>query len=263
MEREIYGLEQSNHGHLHRWIFTKESLLEQGIDPYDTDCIDIGFPIGGSNSSGTYIRKLNTEEEIKDFLLEEYETEYEDPMLVDIAEGIYTIDMDDEYHGSITTEYVKLFGIPEEELTKENSLLKYAEELINTIKELDTDEDSGIDYENPFYGKSRGMRLSELEDIFEKLGKREMKVIVTYSKFHDMFKGECIPKVFSIKENETSEEALRRIWSDQYNAAIAESEFCEDDPLDEENCWFEEDMAQIAWADGDTKEFYVVEVDEY
>jgi hypothetical protein len=128
MEREIYGLEQSNHGHLHRWIFTKESLLEQGIDPYDTDCIDIGFPIGGSNSSGTYIRKLNTEEEIKDFLLEEYETEYEDPMLVDIAEGIYTIDMDDEYHGSITTEYVKLFGIPEEELTKENSLLKYAEE---------------------------------------------------------------------------------------------------------------------------------------
>lgn len=174
MEREIYGLDQACHGHLYRWIFTKESLLEHGINPHDEDCIDIGFPIGGSNSTGTYIRKLNTEEEIKDFLLEGYTTEYEDPMLVDISEGIYTIDTDDQYYGSITSEYVKLFDIPEEELTKENSLYKEAEELINAIRELDTDESSGIDYENPFYGESRYMRLSELEDILEEL-KREME----------------------------------------------------------------------------------------
>lgn len=90
-----------------------------------------------------------------------------------------------------------------------------------------------------------------------------MKAIVTYRKFHDIDRVEIMPEVFSIRENETSEEALRRIWSDHYNDAIVESEFCEDDPLDEENCWFEEDMAQIAWADGDTKEFYVVEVEDY
>lgn len=90
-----------------------------------------------------------------------------------------------------------------------------------------------------------------------------MKVIVKYRNFHDIERIEIMPEAFFVRENETPEDALRRIWSDQYNAAIAESEFCEDDPLDEENCWFEEDMAQIAWADGDVKEFYVVEVEDY
>ena len=91
---EMYGLEQSNHGHLYRWIFTKERLLEQGIEPHDEDCVDILFPIGGSNSSATYFTKLNTEEDIRNFLLPGYYTDYDDPMLIDIAEGIFTIDTD-------------------------------------------------------------------------------------------------------------------------------------------------------------------------
>lgn len=89
-----------------------------------------------------------------------------------------------------------------------------------------------------------------------------MKVIVTYNKFHDVGMAESTPEVFRLRENETSEEALRRIWEDQYNALIAELLHDDSDPLDKDNCWFEEDKAQISWADGDTKEFYVVDVEE-
>jgi len=90
-----------------------------------------------------------------------------------------------------------------------------------------------------------------------------MKVIVTYRKFHDIDISEIMPEVFSINEDETEEEALRRIWEDQYNALLAERVYNDDDPLDEDECWFEEEMAQIAWKDGDIKEFYIAEVEEY
>lgn len=167
MNRTIYGLEQSNHGHLYRWIFTEESLLKQGIEPHDQDMEDISFPISGSNSSATYMIKLNTEEDIKCFLLSDYSTDYEDPMLIDIAEGIYTIDTDDDCYGAITSEYVKLFNISENDLTRENSLYDYVKELITEIEQCDTDKSSGIDYNNPFYGDSSDMRLSELEEIHD------------------------------------------------------------------------------------------------
>ena len=94
-----------------------------------------------------------------------------------------------------------------------------------------------------------------------------MQVIIIYKKFHDIERCEIMPEVFYIKENETPEDALRRIWQDKYNGLIAERLYNDDDfyddPLDEENCWYEEDMAQIAWADGDTEEFYVAEVEDY
>lgn len=92
-----------------------------------------------------------------------------------------------------------------------------------------------------------------------------MKVIVTYRKFHDIDRAEIPPEVFKVNENETPEDALRRIWEDQYNGLIAERLTDKElnDPLDEENCLFEEEMAQIAWTDGDTMEFYVVEVEDY
>lgn len=90
-----------------------------------------------------------------------------------------------------------------------------------------------------------------------------MKVIVTYRNFHDIERIEIMPEVFFVRENETPEDALRRIWEDEFNSAISESMFDETDPLNEDECWYEEDMAQIAWADGDTKEFYVVEVEDW
>ena len=91
-----------------------------------------------------------------------------------------------------------------------------------------------------------------------------MKVIVTYRNFHDIERIEIMPEVFSISKNESSEEALRRIWEDYYNNVLAENLNGEiDDPLDEENCWCEEDMALITYIDGDTKEFYVIDVEDY
>ena len=90
-----------------------------------------------------------------------------------------------------------------------------------------------------------------------------MKVIVIYKKFHDIDRSEIMPEVYWLNEGETAEDALRRIWEDQYNTLISENLYDNSDPLDEEECWFEEDMAQIGWADGDTIEFYVAEVEEY
>ena len=90
-----------------------------------------------------------------------------------------------------------------------------------------------------------------------------MKVIVTYRNYRDMDRTEIMPEVFCINNNETPEMALRRIWEDHYNSGLAEGEFdgvCE---LDEEGCWFEKNMAMITWTDGDTKEFYVADVEKY
>lgn len=90
-----------------------------------------------------------------------------------------------------------------------------------------------------------------------------MKVIVTYRNFHDINREEIFPEVFMVKQNETPEEALERIWTDQYNGLLAEQLLDDSDSLDENNCWHEEEMAIITWADGDTKEFYIIEVEEY
>lgn len=88
-----------------------------------------------------------------------------------------------------------------------------------------------------------------------------MKVIVTYRNFHDINREEIFPEVFLLKEGETAEEALERIWTDQYNALLAEKLNDDSDPLDENGCWHEEDRAMLTWSDGDTKEFYIVEVE--
>ena len=91
-----------------------------------------------------------------------------------------------------------------------------------------------------------------------------MRVIVTYKNFQDTDRKQMLPEVFKINENETPEQALRKIWEYEYNCAISDNlNYDCNDPLNEDECWFEEDMAQIAWEDGDTKEFYVVEVELY
>ena len=86
-----------------------------------------------------------------------------------------------------------------------------------------------------------------------------MKVILIYKKYHDMEMGEAMPEVIRIKENENPEDALRRAWEDFYNGVLADNLSGEiDDPLDEENCWCEEDIALITYEDGDTIEFYII-----
>ena len=90
-----------------------------------------------------------------------------------------------------------------------------------------------------------------------------MKVIVIYKKYHDMEIGEAMPRVVEIKVNETPESVLRREWEDFYNGVLADNLSGEiDDPLDEENCWCEDEIALITWADKDTTEFYVIDVEQ-
>lgn len=177
----LYGVEQSNHGHAYRFIYTGDRLKQYCGDLLPAKgknfCEDIRFPIGGSNSSATFITKVETLNEIKEFLLADYTTDYDDPELVDIAEGRCTIETDDIY-GSVTDEMVKMLHIPECELTKDNTLYKQAKRMILDIKEkeqLSSDGNvgtSGIDYGNPFYGSSRNMRFSELEHLHEEYLKK-------------------------------------------------------------------------------------------
>ena len=88
-----------------------------------------------------------------------------------------------------------------------------------------------------------------------------MKVIVTYKNYHSIDRREILPEVFKIKGR--PEDALRKIWEDDYNGAISDNLYNDlNDPIDEENCWFEEDRAMITWQDGDTKEYYVIDVEE-
>ena len=59
------------------------------------------------------------------------------------------------------------------------------------------------------------------------------------------------------------EDTLRKMWEDDYNGVIADNLYNDlNDPVDEENCWFEEDMAMITWQDGDTKEYYMIDVED-
>lgn len=91
-----------------------------------------------------------------------------------------------------------------------------------------------------------------------------MEVIVVYRNFHDIDIAEIPPVVYTVKENETGRQALRRIWETIYNDLLAERLYDdEDDPLDGWGCWYEDCRAMITWADGDTIEFYVVEVESF
>lgn len=165
----VYGVEQSSHGHNYRWIFDKQTLLENGIDLTGVEeglWDDIGFPIGGSNSSATYIVELHSKEEAEKFLMADYYTDYDDPQLVEIAEGICTIDSGDS---SITQQFTDI-SLP---ITKNNRYLGQAYNMIRDLQEKNID--CGIDYNSPFYGSSKDMRLSELEDLWEEYTKPEEK----------------------------------------------------------------------------------------
>ena len=86
-----------------------------------------------------------------------------------------------------------------------------------------------------------------------------MKAIVICKKYHDMEVGEVRPQVILPRENETPEDALRRVWEMYYNGALSDNLMLDgEDPVDEENCWCEDDIALITYGDGDTIEFHIV-----
>lgn len=165
---DIYGVEQSVYGHNYRFIYTGTDLRScinlPPLTKNDKFYEDIGFPFGSNNCSSTRIVKLESLEEVKDFLLADYKTDYEDPRLIDIAEGICTIDAN-LGNLSITNKFVTLLHIPQNELTKDNALLAPAKQMIQELQNADTDYE--IDFNNPFYGTSKDMRFSDLTALYE------------------------------------------------------------------------------------------------
>lgn len=90
-----------------------------------------------------------------------------------------------------------------------------------------------------------------------------MKVILKYRNYRDMDRIEIFPNIYKIEENDKPEDALRKIWQDCYDSAVAENiEIDNADPVNNESCWCKEDMAVVTWEDGDTAEFYVVDLEE-
>lgn len=91
------------------------------------------------------------------------------------------------------------------------------------------------------------------------------KVIVTYRNFRDVSREEILPEVFRVEEGETSVEALRRIYDAHYEGMVEEGKWDSDNGPDKKKCWCRENegLALLTWRNGDTKEFYIIEVESF
>ena len=120
----LYFVSQSHCGHEYVWIFNEKGLEESGEYEHIMDwlgddnntVVDILWPMGGSNSSATYISKLSSEEDAKNCILAEADgPDSEDPMLVDIAEYLRTVETD---CGSVTQRILDRYSLDAKELTQ-------------------------------------------------------------------------------------------------------------------------------------------------
>lgn len=165
-----FGVSQMCHGHEYRWIFDGETLVKElklnnEDEIEDCDGNELLFPIGGSNSSCTWISELKTDKETKGFIISEGDgPDSDDPILVDIAEYLLTISTDD---GSCTQMFLDKFELEARTDWDYNAGTKdKVRQLIEGLKEAGYED---FDYENPFYGDNCDMRLSELEEIYDEV----------------------------------------------------------------------------------------------
>lgn len=163
-----YLVNQFNHGAEHKWVFNENQLAEQVYRgaPIPDEDEQPYWPIGGSNCAPSQIYKTNSDDEIRDFLLSPGDgTEYEDPMLVDIAEYYCSVDVDDIWcHESYTGETMQRLGIKCNDTF--DGRYEEAEKMISALQKA---EYTDFDYGNPFYGENRSMRYSELCDLYEEV----------------------------------------------------------------------------------------------
>ncbi len=156
----VWGVSQIDRGHEYRWIFDEETLEKNDINPHEDNGSEVLFPLGGSNVSCTWFEPLQSDAEVMNFLTKPaVGPDSDDPELVDIAEYYLTCNCD---YDSITKEYLDLFGF------KEEDLLQYSpdyEAALKLVEELKASGYKGFDNDHPFYGKTKNMRLSELEDL--------------------------------------------------------------------------------------------------
>lgn len=149
--RNMYAVSQCHCGHEYCWIFD-EATVEKNVgkvpESGERFCEDILWPMGGSNSSATFIRKLESLDEAYGFLVNECDgPDLEDPTLVDIAEYLRTIEIDE---GSITQKVLDHFGLKAQDLVKYDS--RYEELLSLGFTPKD------------FYGDKRDLRYSKASE---------------------------------------------------------------------------------------------------
>lgn len=170
----LYAVTQMNHGAEHRWIFSEEDLVrEVSKYSYDDGPIpnedEINFwPIGGSNCGPSHICKLDSEEEIYEFLTSPGSgPDSDDPELVDLAEYYYAADIYDQWYWYSSTGYfVEQFGLTQEQTEGHDDCLDIAKQMIAALKEAGYED---FDYRNPFYGDNSSMRYSELSKLYKKV----------------------------------------------------------------------------------------------
>ena len=168
-EKKIFGVSQYCHGHEYRWIFDEKTLKEELKTDDVLSCSgeDIGFPIGGSNSSATWITELEGLSGAKTFLTAAGDgPDSEDPMLVDIAEYLLTVDTGD---GSCTKEYLDKLGLKAEDLTQYDDDYSHQKKAESMIKDLKAAGYEDFDYDNPFYGENSDMTFYDLNDLHEEV----------------------------------------------------------------------------------------------
>lgn len=163
-----YLVNQFNHGAEHKWVFNEDQLAEQVYHggPVPDEDEQPYWPISGSNCGYADIYKAKNDDEIRDFLLSPGDgTEYEDPMLVDIAEYYCSVDVNDSWcYESCTGETVQRLGIQCEDTY--DSCYEEAEKMISALQKAGY---ADFDYNDPFYGENRGMRYSELCGLYEEV----------------------------------------------------------------------------------------------
>lgn len=172
---KFYFVSQSNHGHEDRWIFKadefRKALDEDGLAHIDLETdsgSDIGFPIGGSNSSATWWEPVETEEEAIAYLKSPASgPDLEDPELVDIAEYLCTVNAYDV--DSYTDELLEKFGLNANDLTQyddEYHSYSNVEKMVAGLKAAGYED---FDYEDPFYGENRDMRYNDLVELYNEV----------------------------------------------------------------------------------------------
>lgn len=176
---KYYGVTQSHCGHEYRWIYEEETIKNHIGEIYTNECEDIRWPIGGSNSSATYIIALKNDEEARTFLTSKREPDLQDPTLVDIAEYLVSVEPEPD---CCTKEFMDKFGLTGKDLEQYDDCYSHRSESERMIAEMLQYEENlpelasyhAIDRDNPFYGESRDVRYSELCAMYEEfLQKKE------------------------------------------------------------------------------------------
>lgn len=168
---KYYGVSQSCHGHEYRYIFDEDTLskhIYDGNPVPDEDCTDCLFPIGGSNSSATFIQYLPDDDSIKAFLTAPGDgPDSDDPMLVDIGEYLLTVDNDE---GACTDVFVQKFGLTYQGLEQFDDAYCHKENVRKMAEFLKKQGYNEFDHDNPFYGRNRDMQYSKLCELCESMG---------------------------------------------------------------------------------------------